>query len=163
MEGPGVICANLGFADFVLGNLRQKVKYRGLERRLGKNMITDPVGDLLTRIRNAALANKREVSVPCSKLKHAVLNVLDKEGYVADIKKVDGELQFVLVYQRRKPLISGVKGVSKPGLRIYRKVNRLPSPLRGAGISIVSTSKGVMSNKEARKNGLGGEVLGEVW
>jgi len=126
-------------------------------------MITDPVGDLLTRIRNAALAEKREIVVPYSKLKSAVAKVLETEGYIHNVEKVENTLVFALVFHRRKPLLTGVKGVSRPVLRIYRKADNLPSPLRGAGISIFSTSKGVMSNKEARQKSLGGEVLGEVW
>lgn len=109
------------------------------------------------------MAGGTEVTVPHSKLKAAVSEVLKKEGYLADIQKVKNELVLTIAVKRRQPLITGIKNVSKPGLRIYRKVQELPRPLGGAGISIVSTSKGVMSDKEARQKGLGGEVLGEVW
>lgn len=128
-----------------------------------KGVITDPVGDLLTRIRNAAQARHREVSVPYSKLREAVARVLKKEGYIAGVKKKEQTLVLELAYKRRKPIISGIKNVSKPGLHIYRKANKLPSPLGGAGIAIISTPQGVMSSREARKKGLGGEVFGEVW
>ena len=121
------------------------------------------VNDFLTRIRNAMLARQREIIVPHSKLKEAVARVLKKEGYLVGVKKEKRNLLVELAYKRRQPIISGVKNVSRPGMRIYRKVNQLPRPLGGAGISIVSTPKGVMSDKEARKKGLGGEVLGEVW
>lgn len=126
-------------------------------------MITDPVGDLLTRIRNAAKSRNKEVTAPYSKLKYAVSLVLRKEGYLSDAKKQGNELLLTLAYKRRQPLLTGVKNVSRPGMRIYRKAKELPRPLGGLGISIVSTPKGVMSNKEASKKKLGGEVLGEIW
>lgn len=125
--------------------------------------MTDPVGDLLTRIRNAAMARKREILVPYSKLKHAVCQTLAKEGYLSEVKKDKDTLAVALTYKRRLPLITGVRNISRPGLRIYRGAGQLPRPLGGPGISIISTSKGVMSNKEARKKNLGGEVLGEIW
>lgn len=126
-------------------------------------MVGDPVGDLLTRIRNAAMARKREILVPYSKLKHAVCNTLAKEGYLSEVKKDKNILHVTLAYKRRLPVITSVRNISRPGLRIYRGAKALPRPLGGAGISIVSTSQGVMSNKEARKRRLGGEVLGEIW
>ncbi|MBI2007164.1 MAG: 30S ribosomal protein S8 [Candidatus Blackburnbacteria bacterium] len=126
-------------------------------------MITYPVGDLLTRVRNAVKSRNREVSAPYSKLKYAVSLVLKKEGYLSDVKKQGNELLLTLTYKRRQPLITGIRNVSRPGMRIYRKADTLPRPLGGAGISIVSTPEGVMSSKEARKKNLGGEVLGEVW
>ncbi len=126
-------------------------------------MITDPIGDLLTRIRNIVMAHKTEVSVPYSKMKEAVCEVLKKEGYLSEVKRVQNELILTIAVKRRQPLITGIKNRSRPGLRIYRQTGRLPRPLGGAGISIVSTSKGIMSNKEAYKLGIGGEVLGEIW
>lgn len=126
-------------------------------------MVTDPIGDLLTRIRNAALSRNREISVPYSKFKEAVCQVLKKEGYLDEVQKQENTLALTLVFKRRQPLITGIKNISRPGLRIYRKAAKLPRPFGGSGISIVSTPKGVMSDKEARKQGLGGEVLGEVW
>lgn len=128
-----------------------------------RGIITDPVGDLLTRIRNAATGRKREVQAPYSRLKHEVAKVLEKEGYLDEVRKEKDTLFLSLVFKRRRPLVTGVHNISRPGLRIYRKSRELPRPLGGAGISIVSTPKGVMSNKEARKKNLGGEVLGEVW
>ncbi|MEK7521250.1 MAG: 30S ribosomal protein S8 [Patescibacteria group bacterium] len=126
-------------------------------------MITDPVGDLLTRIRNAVSIKTAELSVPHSRLKKEVIRVLKEEGYVESFKKEGRNLQIVLTFKRRQPRITGIKNVSKPGLRIYRKKNELPRPLGGVGISIVSTPKGVMSNRKAWKEKLGGEVLALVW
>lgn len=136
-------------------------------------MITDPVGDLFTRIRNAAMAKRLEVVVPYSRLKENVVKVLLQEGYLTDVKRVSAkggmassrkdDLILTLTFRRRKPVISGIKNISRPGLRIYRGSGKLPRPLGGAGISVISTPQGVMSNKEAKKKGLGGEVLGEVW
>lgn len=126
-------------------------------------MINDPISDLLTRIRNAADARLREITVPDSKLRKAVCDVLVKEGYLSEVKKDGNNLVASLVYKRRSPTITGVKNVSRPGLRIYRGAKELPRPYGGAGIAIISTSQGVMSDKEARKKNIGGQVLGEVW
>lgn len=126
-------------------------------------MITDPIGDFLTRVRNAAVGRQRKVTAPYSKFKAQVAQVLAREGYLEDVKKEGGNLVVTLTFYRRQPIIMGVKNISSPGLRIYRKAKRLPSPLSGAGISIISTPKGVMSNRQARKKGLGGQVLGEIW
>lgn len=133
-------------------------------------MIGDPISDLLTRIRNGALAHKSEISAPYSKYKHAVADVLKREGYLLEVKKEERNLVLSIAYRRTaasfkswQPLITGVKNVSRPGVRIYRKAADLPRPLGGSGIAIVSTPAGVLSDKEARKKGVGGEVLGEVW
>lgn len=126
-------------------------------------MITDPVGDLLTRIRNAARSRKREVTAPYSKLKYAVSQVLLKEGYLDAAKKQGGDLLITIAYKRRRPVLTGVRNVSRPGLRIYKNVKDIRAPLGGAGVVIISTPKGVLSGREARKQNLGGEILGEVW
>lgn len=126
-------------------------------------MITDPVGDLLTRIRNAARSRKREVTAPYSKLKYAVSQVLLKEGYLDAAKKQGGDLLIVIAYKRRRSVLTGVRNVSRPGLRIYKNVKDIKAPLGGAGVVIISTPKGVLSGREARKQNLGGEILGEVW
>lgn len=126
-------------------------------------MITDPVGDLLTRIRNASRSRKREVTAPYSKLKYAVSQVLLKEGYLDAAKKQGGDLLIAIAYKRRQPVLTGVRNVSRPGLRIYKNVKDIKAPLGGAGVVIISTSKGVLSGREARKQNLGGEILGEVW
>lgn len=126
-------------------------------------MVTDPVGDLLTRVRNAALRRSREVVMPYSRLKFDIAKVIEKEGYISGVKKIKNELSLTIVYKGRRPLLTGIKNISRPGLRIYRKKDELPRPIGGAGISIISTPQGVMSNKDARKKNLGGEVLGEIW
>lgn len=125
--------------------------------------MTDPIGDLLTRIRNAAQNKSLEIDCPHSKMREGVVRVLKNEGYVADFKKEGRSLHITLAYAHRRPIISGIKNVSKPGLRIYRKSRELPMPLGGAGISIVSTPLGIMSSRQAKKERLGGEVLGVVW
>lgn len=126
-------------------------------------LITDPTGDLFTRIRNIVMSGKTEVSVPYSRLKEDICKVLVKEGYLSEVKKVNTDLVLNLATTHRKPVLSGLKNVSRPGLRIYRKSQEISRPLGGAGIAIVSTPEGVMTGREARKKRLGGEVLGEVW
>ena len=127
-------------------------------------MVTNPVGDLLTRVRNAALARKPEVTAPYSKAKNAVAQVLKSEGYLSEVGRGENnQLVLTIALKRRRPVITGIRNISRPGLRIYRKAGNLPRPLGGAGVSIISTSRGVMTNKEAKKLGLGGEVLGEIW
>lgn len=125
--------------------------------------MTDPIADLLTRIRNGQAANKVQVSMPASKAKKALANVLKNEGYVSDVTEqtVDGKLQLTvtLKYYEGKPVIDRVQRVSRPGLRIYKGKDELPKVLGGLGVAIVSTSKGVMSDREARALGEGGEVL----
>ncbi len=125
--------------------------------------MTDPIADLLTRIRNGQSANKVQVSMPASKAKKALANVLKNEGYVGDVVEsvVDGkpQLTVTLKYHEGKPVIDRVQRVSRPGLRIYRGKDELPKVLGGLGVAIVSTSKGLMSDREARALGEGGEVL----
>lgn len=123
----------------------------------------DPIADMLTRIRNGQSAGKKLVSMPSSKLKVSIAEVLKSEGYIANhVKSVDGakaELSIELKYHQGRPVIDTIKRVSRPGLRIYKKSNELPRVLDGLGIAIVSTSKGVMTDRAARKSGNGGEVL----
>jgi small subunit ribosomal protein S8 len=130
-------------------------------------MMTDPIADMLTRIRNAALARHDRTEVPASKMKKAVAENLKSEGYIADVRPSDanaGKLTIVLKYGRdRSSAIDGVRRVSRPGRRVYVKHDRIPRVLSGLGISILSTSHGLMSDREARKNKLGGELLCEVW
>ncbi len=128
--------------------------------------MTDPIADMLTRIRNGLHAGKAEVSMPSSKLKKAVGNVLKDEGYVSDIsvQDIDGKpvLSVALRYYEGKPVIDHIQRVSRPGLRIYKGKDELPKVMGGLGIAIVSTSAGVMTDRAARKAGHGGEVLCEV-
>ena len=130
--------------------------------------ITDPVADMLTRIRNANSAKHETVDVPASNLKKAIAQILLDEGYIKSFELVDngnqGVLHITLKYMAKKaPVISGLKRVSKPGLRIYAGAEELPRVLKGLGIAIVSTSKGVMTDKKARELHIGGEVLAFVW
>ena len=130
--------------------------------------ITDPVADMLTRIRNASSAKHETVDVPASNLKKAIAQILLDEGYIKSFELVDngnqGVLHITLKYMAKKaPVISGLKRVSKPGLRIYAGADELPKVLKGLGIAIVSTSKGVMTDKKARELHIGGEVLAFVW
>ncbi|HLA92813.1 MAG TPA: 30S ribosomal protein S8 [Actinomycetota bacterium] len=135
--------------------------------RLATN-VTDPIGDLLTRIRNANLAYKDDLMVPASNMNRAILRILDGEGYIEGFAE-EGEgtesvLRVSLKYsKKRERTISGLKRVSKPGRRIYTGRDRLPRVLGGLGIAIVSTSQGVMTDKDASRKGIGGEVLAYVW
>jgi small subunit ribosomal protein S8 len=126
----------------------------------------DPLADMLTRIRNAQMAEKNSVSMPSSKTKLALAKVLEKEGYVADVN-VDGEkpatLTIGLKYHRGNPVIREIKRFSRPGLRQYRGAQDLPKIAAGLGVAIVSTSKGVMTDREARAQGVGGEVICTVF
>ena len=130
--------------------------------------VTDPIADLLTRIRNANQMRYNEVVVPSSKVKLEIVSILKEEGYIADYKvendDVQGTIVITLKYGKNKErVISGLKRISKPGLRVYAKAEEIPTVLNGLGIAIVSTSKGVMTGKEARKENLGGEVLAYIW
>jgi small subunit ribosomal protein S8 len=130
-------------------------------------MISDPVGDMLTRIRNAALAHKKNVELPSSKLKVAVAKLLVKEGYLASAEEEMNDqgqvLKLVLTYEGKEPLLTGIKRISKPGLRWYINKKKIPMVMGGAGIAILSTPQGIMSGKDAKIKGVGGELLCEVW
>ena len=125
--------------------------------------MNDPIADMLTRIRNAQLAKKKIVNVPNSRIKLAITNVLKDEGYIESyhIKNNDNKssLAITLKYYSGTPVIENIKRISKPGLRIYKKRENLPNIMNGLGIAIVSTSKGVMTEREARSAGIGGELL----
>jgi len=129
--------------------------------------ITDAIADMLTRIRNAGNAGHPSVEVPASNIKKAIAQILLDEGYIAAYDVVDdnkqGVIKITLKYSGKKHVISGIKRISKPGLRTYADKENLPYVLGGLGIAIISTSKGVMTDKEARKNSIGGEVLAYVW
>ena len=130
--------------------------------------VSDPVADLLTRIRNANLAQKDELVVPASKVNEAVLSILKGEGYVADFAR-EGDAPHEVVRvglkygRQRERTITGIRRISKPGRRVYAKRDRLPRVLGGLGIAILSTSKGLMSDREARQARTGGELLALVW
>ena len=130
--------------------------------------VTDPIADLLTRIRNANQMRYNEVVVPSSNVKERIVEILKSEGYITDYKIEKGQVQdnivITLKYGKNKQrVISGLKRIPKPGLRVYAKAEEIPNVLNGLGISIVSTSKGIMTGKEAKKENLGGEVLAYVW
>ena len=125
--------------------------------------MSDPIADMLTRIRNAQSVNKPVVSMPASKLKSAIANVLKDEGYIDDfaVQAVDGkpQLNISLKYYAGRPVIEKIERVSRPGLRVYRGNQDIPKVMNGLGVTIVSTSKGVMTDRKARAAGIGGEVL----
>jgi len=129
--------------------------------------ITDPIADMLTRIRNANSAKHDTVDVPASNMKKSIAQILLDEGYIKSFQIVDdgtqGVIRITLRYNGNEKVISGLRRVSKPGLRVYAGADELPSVLKGLGIAIVSTSKGVMTDKKARQAHVGGEVLAFVW
>ena len=128
--------------------------------------MTDPIADMLTRIRNANSAYHEKVEIPASKMKAAVLYILKEEGFVKNYESVnEGKtLKVTLKYgSNKEKVITGIKRISKPGLRVYAGKEELPRVLGGLGIAVISTSQGVMSDKKARKLGLGGEVIAYVW
>ncbi|WP_448548140.1 30S ribosomal protein S8 [Thalassotalea fusca] len=128
-------------------------------------MMTDPIADMFTRIRNGQSAAKTAVTMPSSKLKVAIANLLKEEGYISDFAvsgEVKPELSVELKYFEGKEVIETIKRVSRPGLRVYKGSNELPKVLAGMGIAIVSTSKGLMTDRAARSAGLGGEIIGFV-
>ncbi|HEX5961973.1 MAG TPA: 30S ribosomal protein S8 [Rhodanobacteraceae bacterium] len=128
--------------------------------------MTDPIADMFTRIRNAQAMGKPTVSMPASKLRQALANLLKAEGYVLDSRRSEGggkaQLEIKLKYFEGKPAIERIERISRPGLRVYRGKDGLPKVLGGLGISIVSTSGGLMTDAQARAKGLGGEVIGRV-
>lgn len=130
--------------------------------------ISDPIADLLTRIRNASTARHATVDIPASNLKKSICDILVEEGYIKSVQltpdEKQGMLHVVLKYgENAKPIITGLRRVSKPGLRIYTNCDDMPRVMKGLGVAIISTSKGVMSDKAARAAHVGGEVLAFVW
>jgi small subunit ribosomal protein S8 len=130
-------------------------------------MFTDPIADMLTRIRNGASSKKKEVELPYSKLKHSLAEILKNEGYIADVSVKEGRLKDLVIKlkydDKGEAIISGIKRVSKPGQRMYVPTDKVPRTNGGLGISILSTSRGLMTDKEARKQKAGGEVICQVW
>lgn len=131
------------------------------------SIVNDPIADMLTRIRNANLMRSKEVEVPASKIKVEIANILKAEGFIVDYKiKKDSVQELIILnlkYNNKERVITGLKRISKPGLRVYAGADQLPRVLNGLGIAIVSTSKGVMTGKQAKQENLGGEVLAYVW
>ena len=126
--------------------------------------MTDPIADMLTRIRNANVMRNKEVVMPTSKMKTEIAKILKEEGYITEFKVKDNTLTLTLKYAENKErVITGLKRISKPGLKVYVSASELPTVLNGLGIAIISTPKGVMTDRLARKNNVGGEVIAYVW
>lgn len=129
--------------------------------------MTDPIADMLTRIRNAIMVNKDTVEVPSSNMKKAIADILLNEGYISGVQLVEdgfsGILKITLKYAGKKSVINGLKRVSKPGLRTYAGVDDMPKVLNGLGIAVLSTNKGIMTDKQAKAANVGGEVLCYIW
>lgn len=131
-------------------------------------VMTDPIADFLTRIRNANMVMHEKVEIPASKTKQALAEILKREGFVKDYEYIeDGKQGVIRIYLKygsnKEKVITGLKRISKPGLRVYCKKDEIPRVLGGLGIAIISTSQGIITDKEARKTGLGGEVICYVW
>lgn len=131
--------------------------------------MTDPIADMLTRIRNAVLVNKGEVLIPFSKIKYEIAKILAKEGFIARVEKVDGPddhscyLQLILKYKKDESVIRGLKRISKPGRKVYLGYQEIPKMLPSLGILIISTSRGLMTNTESKKQKIGGESICEIY
>lgn len=130
--------------------------------------ITDPIADMLTRIRNASTSKFKTVDIPASNMKKSIAKILLDEGYIKAFEEIENETQGIiritLKYDEKgKKVIAGLKRISKPGLRIYASKDELPKVLNGLGIAIISTSQGLMTDREARSKGIGGEVLAYIW
>ncbi|HOP73580.1 MAG TPA: 30S ribosomal protein S8 [Bacillota bacterium] len=130
-------------------------------------VMTDPIADMLTRIRNATIVRDKVVEVPSSKIKKELAKIFKEEGYIADYEIIDdnkqGIIRLYLKYNGKEKVISGLKRISKPGLRVYAGKDEIPRVLGGLGIAVLSTSKGIMTDRQARAEGIGGEVICYVW
>ena len=130
-------------------------------------VVTDSIADMLTRIRNANSMRYETVKIPASKVKEEIAKILKEEGFISNYKlekdNVQGTLVLTLKYDNKQRVITGLKRISKPGLRVYAKHDEVPKVLNGLGIAIISTSKGIMTDKQARKENIGGEVLAYIW
>jgi len=129
--------------------------------------MSDPITDMLNQIRNAQAVARREISVPFSRLKYEIAQILVEEGFLGSIKKIlkknDKVLKITLKYNQDVPAVSTLKRISKPGLKVYTQASKIKAVKGGRGIAVISTSKGLMTNKKAKKKGIGGEVICEVW
>jgi small subunit ribosomal protein S8 len=132
-------------------------------------VVNDPIADMLTRIRNAQIAKHDTVTIPASNAKKAIAKILLDEGYIKNYERIDdglqGQIKLTLKYvnDKQQPVIAGLKRISKPGLRVYARCEDLPKVLGGLGVAIISTSKGLMTDRKARQDNLGGEVLAYIW
>ena len=129
--------------------------------------ITDTIADMLTRIRNAGRAGHETCDIPASRMKQRIADILLEEGYIRRVEIIEGETQgtikVTLKYQGKTPVIAGIKRISRPGLRVYTDVENMPRVLGGLGIAIISTPKGIMTDRNARRENVGGEVIAYVW
>ncbi len=143
---------------------RNAIEFRNDEEL---NMMTDPLADMLTRIRNANRMKKEHVDIPASKMKVAIAKILKEEGYIKNLRVIkdrkQGILRIFLKYQDGAPIIEGLGRISKPSWRVYVQHDNIPKILNGLGISVLTTSKGIMSDREARKQKVGGELLCSIW
>jgi small subunit ribosomal protein S8 len=135
---------------------------------VNEEMMTDPIADMLTRIRNAYRSNKDHVDIPASKIKAQIARILLEGGYIGNVKFIDDGLQgslrvYIKYNEDRKPVIEGIRRISMPSRRVYVTRDKLPRVMGGFGTAIISTSRGVMTDKEARQHGVGGEVLCHIW
>lgn len=167
MDECGVTCVNLEYAESAFVNLLPRAKSPALRKRAGK-MSLDIRANAFTSIRNAAAAGKENVDIKKSKLLLEIVNILKKEGFIRDFREIDDKRQgLIRVYLKYGPdkrcMITGIKQVSKPGLRVYARRKEDVRVLRGYGISVLSTSRGVLTDREAKKLNVGGEVICRVW
>lgn len=130
-------------------------------------VMTDPIADMLTRIRNATIVREKIVEIPASKIKQEILKIFKEEGYIQDFDVIEdgkqGIVKVYLKYNGKEKVISGLKRISKPGLKVYARKDEIPKVLGGLGIAVLSTSKGIMTDRKARAEGIGGEVICYVW
>ena len=166
---PHAVLKKYGICRICFRELAYKGQIPGMKKSSwsGGINLTDPIADMLTRIRNANQMRYKEVEVPASKIKEDIARILKEEGFISDYKIKKNNIQNIIVltlkYNNKERIITGLKRISKPGLRVYAKSEEIPTVLNGLGIAIVSTSKGVMTGKEAKKESLGGEVLAYIW
>ena len=170
MEDPEVFCAILVCAVFVLESMHIVENFPVFVKQAGKGgfFMTDPIASMLTSIRNAQMKLQEKVDIPASNIKENMLKIMRDEGFIANYKRIDngnqGVLRAYLKYTpKRKQVITGMRRVSKPGLRIYRDASSIPNVRGGLGIVLLSTSKGIMVGYEAKRQKIGGEVLCYLW
>lgn len=162
-----VSCESFGFVEFAFARWRYVAKFLVLSSRAGENM-TDPIGDMLTRIRNAILSRKDKLDVPASRIKERIAELLRDEGYVEAVARTEGPVGGRLTVSLRygadnQSAIQVIRRVSRPGQRRYVRSGELPKVRSGLGVAILSTSRGILTDREARKLRIGGELLCEVW
>ena len=167
---PHAVMSKFGICRICFRELAYKGQIPGVKKSGGLKMaiVTDTIADMLTRIRNANQMRYEEVRIPASNIKKEIAKILKEEGFINDYKIEDNDAQGTIVVNlkytdKKERVITGLKRISKPGLRVYAKNNEIPKVLNGLGIAIISTSKGIMTDKEARKQNIGGEVIAYIW